>query len=164
MKNSKPFFPQDVEDRLVAVIVAETQKQYTSVNESDLRKYIRAGKSIYENSLLRGVSDGKYLAMVQEGVLAFKPAEPTDAELDALMDKAKVIVAKENAAGKDTQIPSVSQLRAAWKQNLAQELGHSCNMVALYGTANKQTIALGEPKCDHSSESCKCEHKHGNTN
>lgn len=125
MKNSKPYFGKEVEDKIVSVIGSELAKENKKCDEEELRRYVQAPKNTYENAILSGVAEGIYLATIQGKEVAYKVKSPGEQEIDAIIASAK------------GSTPTANQVSLALKNMRASKLSHALNMVALYGSCVK---------------------------
>lgn len=131
MKNSKPFFSKDVEDRIVEVIFSELKSKNMTCDEKSVRKYVQASKSPYENAVLADVAAGIYVATVQDGQIAYRPASPHDDEVEELSRIAIHRDADHRVRGlPGTGIPTNAQIRNAILMRRTEKLTASMERIS----------------------------------
>lgn len=109
---TKPNFTEKQVDWILNIFQTEmtlAKMEYTPEQSKALRKYIVSKKNVYENALLQGVLEGKYVCTIERGNVAFAVAEsktPTDTEKalykerrDALEHSVKLVSFYKNSPG-----------------------------------------------------------------
>jgi len=88
--STKPYFPKNVEDSITSTVISELYAEGLQVDESAIRRYIQDAKSVYENAILSGVAEGLFLATVKGNEFAYKIRQPSQDEIDDILESAKV--------------------------------------------------------------------------